>query len=78
MQIFLSHVFCVFKTHDVTGLVIDRGSRNNILPQRSQHSRGATGFRSLVEASPGLSALRQIQQFQQIILARTSVSVLVF
>ena len=36
------------------------------------------GFRSLVEAGPGLSALRQIQQFQQIVLACGSVSVLVF
>ena len=36
MQIFLSHVFCAFKTRDVTGFVIDRDSRNNIFPQRSR------------------------------------------
>ena len=36
MQIFLSHVFYVFKTHDVTSFVIDRDSRNNILPQRTR------------------------------------------
>ena len=75
---FLSHVFCVFKTHDVTSFVIDRYSRNNILPQRSRGRRGAIGFRSLVEASPGESALRQIQQFQHIVLACGGVSVLVF
>ena len=32
MQIFLSHVVC----HDVTSFVIDRDSRNNILPQRTR------------------------------------------
>ena len=46
MQIFLSHVFCVFKTHDVTSFVIGRYSRNNILPQRSRGRRGAISFRS--------------------------------
>ena len=30
MQIFPIHVFCVFKSHDVTSFVIDRDSRNNI------------------------------------------------
>ena len=36
MQVFDNHVFCVFETHDVTSFVIDRDSRNNILPQWSQ------------------------------------------
>ena len=31
MQIFLSHVFCAFKTHDVTSFVIDRHSRKKFL-----------------------------------------------
>ena len=32
----LGHVFCVFKTHYVTSFVIDRDSRNNIIPPWSR------------------------------------------
>ena len=65
-------------THTVTSFVIDRVSRNNILPQWSRGCRGAIGFRSLVGASPDLSALKQFRQFQQIVFARRRVSMLVF
>ena len=74
MQIFLIHVFCAVKTHDVTCFVIDRESRNKILPQWCD----AISFRSLVEAGPGLSTLSQIQPFQQIVLACGCAFVLVF
>ena len=78
VQIFVTQVFCVFKTHDVTRCVVNRDSGNNMFPQRSRGWRGAISFRSFIETSPGLSIFRPSQQFQQVVLASGCMFVLVF
>ena len=65
MQTCLVRVFRVLQTHEAASSVINRDPCQNTL--HNGPTRGATGFRSPVETSPGLSIFGHTQQSQQVI-----------